>query len=77
MSAMKHVGVNVAADPLFSIGYAGINGGLVLISADDPGTHSSQDEQDNRCYAKFAKVALLEPSNSQECKDMVKDAMEN
>ncbi len=76
LSAMKHVGVNVAADPLFSIGYAGINGGLVLISADDPGTHSSQDEQDNRCYAKFAKVALLEPSNSQECKDMVKDAME-
>lgn len=76
LSAMKHVGVNVAADPLFSIGYAGINGGLVLVSADDPGTHSSQDEQDNRYYAKFAKVALLEPSNSQECKDMVKAAME-
>jgi len=76
LSAMKHVGVNVAADPLFSIGYAGINGGLVLVSADDPGTHSSQDEQDNRYYAKFAKVALLEPSNSQDCKDMVKAAME-
>jgi len=76
LSAMKHVGVNVAADPLFSVGYSGVNGGLVLVSADDPGTHSSQDEQDNRYYAKFAKVAMLEPSNSQECKDMVRTAME-
>jgi len=76
LSAMKHVGVNVAADPLFSVGYSGVNGGLVLVSADDPGTHSSQDEQDNRYFAKFAKVAMLEPSNSQECKDMVGAALE-
>ena len=68
---MKHVGVNVAADPLFTAAYTGINGGLVLISADDPGMHSSQNEQDNRHYARFAKVAMLEPSNSQEAKDMV------
>jgi len=68
---MKHVGVNVAADPLFTLAYAGVNGGLVLVSADDPGMHSSQNEQDNRNYAKFAKIPMLEPSNSQECKDMV------
>ena len=68
---MKHVGVNVAADPLFTFAYTGVNGGLVLISADDPGMHSSQDEQDNRNYAHFAKIALLEPSDSQEAKDMV------
>lgn len=68
---MKHVGVNVAADPLFTAAYTGVNGGLVLISADDPGMHSSQNEQDNRYYAKFAKVAMLEPSDSQEAKDMV------
>lgn len=69
--AMKHVGVNVAADPLFTLSYTGVNGGLVLVSADDPGMHSSQNEQDNRNYAKFAKIPMLEPSNSQECKDMV------
>lgn len=68
---MKHVGVNVAADPLFTLAYTGVNGGLVLVSADDPGMHSSQNEQDNRHYAKFAKIPVLEPSNSQECKDMV------
>lgn len=73
---MKHVGVNVAADPLFTLAYTGINGGLVLVSADDPGMHSSQNEQDNRNYAKFAKIPLLEPSNSQECKDMVGLALE-
>ena len=76
LAAMKHVGVNVAADPFFSVGYTGINGGLVLISADDPGLHSSQNEQDNRYYAKMAKVAMVEPSDSQECKDMVKAAIE-
>lgn len=73
---MKHVGVNVAADPLFTLAYTGINGGFVLVSADDPGMHSSQNEQDSRAYAKFAKVPLLEPGSSQECKDMVGLALE-
>lgn len=76
LAAMKHVGVNVAADPLFSFGYSGVNGGIILVTADDPGLHSSQNEQDNRYYAKFAKVAMVEPSNSQEAKDMVKAAVE-
>jgi indolepyruvate ferredoxin oxidoreductase alpha subunit len=76
ITAMKHVGLNVAADPFFTIGYTGVNGGMVLVSADDPGLHSSQNEQDNRYYAKMAKVAMLEPSDSQECKDMVIKAME-
>lgn len=66
--AMKHVGVNVAADPLMTAAYTGITGGFVLISADDPGMHSSQNEQDNRNYAKFAKIPLLEPSDSDEAK---------
>lgn len=74
--AMKHVGVNVAADPLFTLSYTGVNGGLVLVSADDPGMHSSQNEQDNRNYAKFAKIPLLEPSDSQEAKDFVGVALE-
>jgi indolepyruvate ferredoxin oxidoreductase alpha subunit len=69
--AMKHVGVNVAADPLFTLSYTGVKGGFVLISADDPGMHSSQNEQDNRYYAKFAKVPMLEPSDSQEAKDFL------
>jgi len=76
LSAMKMVGVNVAADPLFSLAYSGVNGGMVLVSADDPGCHSSQNEQDNRNYAKFAKIAMVEPSDSQEAKDMVKTALE-
>jgi len=74
--AMKHVGVNVAADPLMTLAYTGVNGGLVLVSADDPGMHSSQNEQDNRRYAKFAKIPLLEPGDSQEAKDFVKRALE-
>jgi indolepyruvate ferredoxin oxidoreductase alpha subunit len=74
--AMKHVGVNVAADPLFTLSYTGVNGGLVLITADDPEMHSSQNEQDNRNYAKFAKVPMLEPSDSQECKDFTRLAFE-
>ena len=74
LAAMKMVGVNVAADPLFSAAYSGVNGGLVLVSADDPGLHSSQNEQDNRFYAPFAKVPMLEPSDSQEAHDMVKAA---
>ncbi|MDP3177312.1 MAG: thiamine pyrophosphate-dependent enzyme, partial [Spirochaetaceae bacterium] len=76
LAAMKHVGVNVAADPLFTFAYTGVNGGLVLVSADDPGVHSSQNEQDNRYYAKFAKIPMLEPSDSQEAKDMTKAAFE-
>lgn len=71
LCSMKHVGLNVAADPLFTSSYTGVNGGLVIITADDPGMHSSQDEQDNRYYARFAKLPMLEPSNSQECKDYV------
>lgn len=74
--SMKHVGVNVAADPLFTISYIGINGGLVLVSADEPGQYSSQNEQDNRNYAKAAKIPMLEPADSQEAKDMVKWAVE-
>lgn len=76
IASMKHVGVNVAADPLFTYAYTGVNAGMVLITADEPGQHSSQNEQDNRNYAKFAKVAMLEPTDSQECKDMVKTAFE-
>jgi len=74
--AMKHVGVNVAADPLFTISYEGVNGGLVVVTADEPGMHSSQNEQDNRLYANHAKVAMIEPSDSQECKDFIKKAFE-
>jgi indolepyruvate ferredoxin oxidoreductase alpha subunit len=74
--SMKHVGVNVAADPLFTISYIGINGGLVLVSADETGQYSSQNEQDNRNYAKAAKIPMLEPADSQEAKDMVKWAVE-
>ena len=69
--AMKHVGLNVAADPLMSFAYAGVNGGFIVVTADDPGMHSSQNEQDNRWYAFFAKVPILEPSDSQEAKDFV------
>lgn len=76
LAAMKHVGVNVAADPLFTYAYTGVNGGFVLISADEPGHHSSQNEQDNRIYAKFAKIAMLEPASSQEAFDMVVAAYE-
>ena len=72
LCAMKHVGVNVAADPLMTASYVGVKGGLVLVSADDPALFSSQNEQDNRNYAKFAKIPLLEPSDSQECKDFVR-----
>ncbi|MEO0289471.1 MAG: indolepyruvate ferredoxin oxidoreductase subunit alpha [candidate division WOR-3 bacterium] len=72
--AMKHVGLNVAADPLFSVGYIGAKGGLVIVSADDPGMHSSQNEQDNRNYARSAKIPMLEPSDSQEAKDFTKMA---
>ncbi len=71
LAAMKHVGLNVAAEALFYSSHTGFDGGLVIISADDPGMHSSQNEQDNRHYAKFAKVPMLEPTDSQEAKDFV------
>lgn len=76
IAIMKHVGVNVAADPLFTVSYTGTNGALVIITADDPSLHSSQNEQDNRNYAKFAKIPLLEPSDPQEAKEFVKLAFE-
>ncbi|MGI5921392.1 MAG: indolepyruvate ferredoxin oxidoreductase subunit alpha [Syntrophomonadaceae bacterium] len=74
--AMKHVGVNVAADPLYTFSYTGVTGGLVIVSADDPGMHSSQNEQDNRGYGRFAKLAVIEPSDSQEAKDYTRQAFE-
>ena len=76
LTAMKHVGVNVAADPIFTAAYNGVGGGFVIVSADDPSMHSSQNEQDNRHYAKAAKMAMVEPSDSQECKDFLKAAYE-
>lgn len=74
--AMKHVGLNVAADPLFVAGYTGVGGGMVIGVADDPGMHSSQNEQDSRHYAVAAKLPMVEPSNSAECKDYIKLAYE-
>ena len=74
LCAMKHVGVNVAADPIFTAAYNGVSRGFVIVSADDPSMHSSQNEQDNRYYAKSAKIALIEPSDSQECLDFLKEA---
>lgn len=74
--SMKHVGVNVASDPLYTISYGGVGGGLVLVAADDPGIYSSQNEQDTRCVARAANVPVLEPSDSQEAKDFVKAAYE-
>lgn len=75
-SAMKHVGLNVAADPLYTISYSGVNGGLVIAVADDPGMHSSQNEQDSRHHAIASKVMMIEPSNSSECKEFAKTAFE-
>ena len=76
MSCMKHVGMNVMADPLFTVSYIGVNGGLVFCVADDPGMHSSQNEQDSRHYAKASKAMMLEPSDSSECKEFMKEAFE-
>ena len=76
MTAMKHVGLNVAADPVFTAAYNGVNRGFVIVTADDPSMHSSQNEQDNRNYARSAKIALIEPSDSQECLDFMKAAFE-
>jgi len=75
LAAMKHVGLNVAADPFFSLSYQGVNAGIVIISADDPAMHSSQNEQDNRWLARAAKVPMLEPADSQEAKDFVIQAL--
>ena len=74
LCAMKHVGLNVAADPLFTAAYNGVGRGFVVVTADDPSMHSSQNEQDNRYYAKAARLALIEPSDSQECIDFLKEA---
>lgn len=74
--AMKHVGMNVAADPLFTLSYTGVNGGLVVCVADDPGMHSSQNEQDSRHYAVSAKLPMLEPSDSAECREFAMRAFE-
>jgi indolepyruvate ferredoxin oxidoreductase alpha subunit len=72
MVSMKHVGVNVGADPFMTLSYVGVNGGFVLVTCDDPELYSSQNEQDNRHYARFAKVPMFEPSDSQEAKDFIK-----
>ena len=76
IATMKVVGLNVAMDPLMNFAYMGVNGGLVIIVADDPGCSSSQNEQDNRLVAPFAKIPMLEPSDSQECKDFMRAAFE-
>ncbi|MFZ1127696.1 indolepyruvate ferredoxin oxidoreductase subunit alpha [Methanoregula sp.] len=73
---MKHVGLNVAADPLMTSAYTGVTGGLVIMSADDPFAHSSQNEQDTRCYAHFARLPCLDPSGVQEAHDMIRTAFE-
>ncbi len=74
LCTMKHVGLNVAADPLMTSAYTGVTGGLVIMSADDPFAHSSQNEQDSRCYAHFARIPCLDPSTIQEAHDMIRDA---
>jgi len=76
LASMKHVGLNVAADPLFTVSYIGVTGGLVAIVADDPGLYSSQNEQDTRAVARAAKVPVIEPSDSQEAKEFVKFAFD-
>ncbi len=76
MCSMKHVGVNVASDPLYTVSYIGVSGGLVMVAADDPGMYSSQNEQDTRMVARAAHVPVLEPSDSQEAKDMMKFAFD-
>lgn len=76
LTTMKHVGVNVAADPLFTAAYTGVGGGLVLLAADDPGMHSSQNEQDSHYYAAAAHVPMLDPADSQEAYDFTRYAFE-
>ena len=72
--AMKHVGLNVAADPIFTASYTGVNAGMIVAVADDPGMHSSQNEQDSRHYAIAAKLPMVEPADSKECKDYIEKA---
>ncbi|OPX94936.1 MAG: 2-oxoacid ferredoxin oxidoreductase [Syntrophorhabdus sp. PtaB.Bin006] len=76
LACMKHVGMNVAADPFMTLAYTGIKGGFVIVVADDPNVHSSQNEQDSRNWARFAKVPMLEPGDAAECKDFTKMAFE-
>ena len=76
LACMKHVGLNVASDPLYTFSYTGVNGGAVLVVADDPGLASSQNEQDTRMIARASHVPVLEPADSQEAKDFVKFAYE-
>ena len=76
MTSMKHVGLNVAADPFMNSALVSVNGGLVVVVADDPGMHSSQNEQDSRCYADFARIVCLEPANQQEAYDMTREAFD-
>ena len=76
MCSMKHVGLNVASDPLYSVSYIGVNGGMVLVVADDPGLYSSQNEQDTRMIGRASMVPVIEPSDSQEAKDYIKYAFE-
>ena len=74
LSCMKHVGLNVASDPFYTAAYTGVNGGMVVLVADDNGCHSSQNEQDSRCHGRSAGVPVLEPADAQECKDFIKAA---
>ncbi|MGL4326681.1 MAG: indolepyruvate ferredoxin oxidoreductase, partial [Tannerellaceae bacterium] len=76
LTCMKHVGLNVAADAFMNIALAGTHGGMIILTADDPSMHSSQNEQDNRVYGKFAMLPILEPSNQQEAYDMIYDGFE-
>ena len=76
IACMKHVGMNVASDAFMTLSYTGVKGGLVIIVADDPSTHSSQNEQDSRNWSRFAKVPMIEPADAQECKDFTKIAFE-
>ncbi len=76
MVSMKHVGLNVAADPFMNSAITGTNGGLVVVAADDPGMHSSQNEQDSRYYARFARIPCFEPSTHQEAYDMAREAFD-
>lgn len=76
LACMKHVGLNVAADPLMTLAYTGVKGGLVILVADDPYSHSSQNEQDSRNWTRFGKVPMLEPGDSQECYEFIKTAFD-
>jgi indolepyruvate ferredoxin oxidoreductase alpha subunit len=76
LACMKHVGLNVAADPMFTFAYLGVNAGSVILTADEPGMFSSQNEQDNRHYARAANLPMFEPSDSQETKDMMVEAFD-